>query len=225
MLEIIDSSKFEIPRSIAIFNGAIVITQILISSLITYNLTRFSTPNYLNPFLYFAKPVFSIALFILAFAFIQAITNRIILTLMHESLKRHFLLSTIYITTYYIIPLIPFHEIINPILKISGAKIGRGVVITMGTRITEPHLVEIGDKTQIGGYALIAGHTTEKQATIFKKIVIGSNVLIGSKSFVQPGVVVGNNSIIAAGAVVTKNTRIPENTVWGGVPAKKIKDA
>ena len=33
---------------------------------------------------------------------------------------------------------------------------------------------------------------------------------------------IGNNVVIAAGAVVTKD--VPDNTLVGGVPAKKIKD-
>jgi len=37
----------------------------------------------------------------------------------------------------------------------------------------------------------------------------------------MPGVKIGNNCIIAAGSIVTKN--IPENSVYGGIPAKFIK--
>jgi acetyltransferase-like isoleucine patch superfamily enzyme len=36
------------------------------------------------------------------------------------------------------------------------------------------------------------------------------------------GVTIGKGSVIAAGAVVTKD--IPPYTLYGGVPAKKIKD-
>ena len=35
-------------------------------------------------------------------------------------------------------------------------------------------------------------------------------------------IVIGNNSVIAANAVVTCD--IPDNTMWGGVPAKLIKN-
>jgi carbonic anhydrase/acetyltransferase-like protein (isoleucine patch superfamily) len=35
---------------------------------------------------------------------------------------------------------------------------------------------------------------------------------------------VGSNSIIAAGAVVLENTQIPPGSIYGGVPAQKIKD-
>jgi carbonic anhydrase/acetyltransferase-like protein (isoleucine patch superfamily) len=37
-------------------------------------------------------------------------------------------------------------------------------------------------------------------------------------------VVINSNSIIAAGAVVTKGTVVESGTVYGGAPAKKIKE-
>lgn len=36
------------------------------------------------------------------------------------------------------------------------------------------------------------------------------------------GVTIGKGAIIAAGAVVTQN--VPPCEIWGGVPAKKIRD-
>ena len=35
---------------------------------------------------------------------------------------------------------------------------------------------------------------------------------------------VGSNTIIAAGAVVLEGTQVPSGCIFGGVPAKKIKD-
>lgn len=53
-------------------------------------------------------------------------------------------------------------------------------------------------------------------------ITIGKNVWIGAGSAILPGCVIGDNSIIGAGSVVTK--AVPENELWVGVPAKKIRD-
>lgn len=52
-------------------------------------------------------------------------------------------------------------------------------------------------------------------------ITIGNNVWIGANAVILMGVSIGSGAIIAAGAVVTKS--IPDNEIWGGIPAKKIK--
>lgn len=44
--------------------------------------------------------------------------------------------------------------------------------------------------------------------------------MIGAKSIIMPDVRIGNNVVIAAGSVVTKD--IEDNSVVGGIPAKKI---
>lgn len=55
-----------------------------------------------------------------------------------------------------------------------------------------------------------------------KPIIIGNNVWIGGHSVIIGGVEIGDNSIIASGSVVTKD--VPENTIFAGNPAKKLKD-
>jgi acetyltransferase-like isoleucine patch superfamily enzyme len=54
------------------------------------------------------------------------------------------------------------------------------------------------------------------------KTIVEDDVWIGYGSIIIAGVIIGKGSVIAAGSVVTKN--IPPCEVWGGVPAKKIKD-
>lgn len=55
----------------------------------------------------------------------------------------------------------------------------------------------------------------------YERIVIGSDVWIGSRAMVVDGVTVGHGSVIAAGAVVTKDV-LPYSIV-GGVPARHIR--
>jgi len=57
---------------------------------------------------------------------------------------------------------------------------------------------------------------------ISKPIKIHDNVFIGAHSIILKGVIIGENSIIAAGSVVTKN--VPKNVIWGGNPAKFIRE-
>ena len=52
--------------------------------------------------------------------------------------------------------------------------------------------------------------------------IIEDDVWIGTGSIIMSGITIGKGSIIAAGSVVTKN--IPRCEIWGGNPAKKIKD-
>lgn len=52
--------------------------------------------------------------------------------------------------------------------------------------------------------------------------IIGNGVWIGANVIVLRGIIIGERSIIAAGAVVTKD--VPCYELWGGVPARKIKD-
>lgn len=53
-------------------------------------------------------------------------------------------------------------------------------------------------------------------------IILGDDVWIGANAVVVGGVKIGKGAVIAAGAVVVKD--VPEYEVWGGVPARKIKD-
>ena len=70
----------------------------------------------------------------------------------------------------------------------------------------------IGNNVSIGHNAIVHGCT------------IHDNVLIGMGAIVMDNAVVVENSIIAAGAVVLQNTRVESGTIYGGVPAKKIKE-
>lgn len=52
--------------------------------------------------------------------------------------------------------------------------------------------------------------------------VLGNDVWIGRESVIMPGVKIGDGAIVAAYSVVTKD--IPAYTVWGGNPARFIKN-
>ncbi|MBT5788344.1 MAG: gamma carbonic anhydrase family protein [Flavobacteriaceae bacterium] len=97
------------------------------------------------------------------------------------------------------------------------------------------HRIRIGNHVNIQDGAVI--HATYKTAptTIGNNVSIGhnaivhgctihDNVLVGMGAIIMDDAVVESNCIIAAGAVVTKNTTVPSGTVFGGMPAKKIKD-
>lgn len=56
----------------------------------------------------------------------------------------------------------------------------------------------------------------------FKRTIIGKDCWIGAHSIIMTGVKIEDGAIIAAGSVVTKD--VEACSIYGGVPAKKIKD-
>ena len=70
----------------------------------------------------------------------------------------------------------------------------------------------IGNNVSIGHNAIVHGCT------------IHDNVLVGMGAIVMDDCIVESNSLIAAGAILTKGTHVKEGELWGGIPAKKIKD-
>ncbi|WP_262710533.1 acyltransferase [Dinghuibacter silviterrae] len=53
-------------------------------------------------------------------------------------------------------------------------------------------------------------------------VKIGDNVFIGMDSIILKGVTIGSNVVVAAGSVVARD--IPDNQIWGGNPAKFIRN-
>jgi carbonic anhydrase/acetyltransferase-like protein (isoleucine patch superfamily) len=97
------------------------------------------------------------------------------------------------------------------------------------------HSITIGDNTNIQDGAII--HCTYQKA----KTVIGSNVsiahnaivhgctiednvLVGMGAIIMDDALVQSGAVIAAGAVILPGTVVEANTIWAGVPAKKIKN-
>jgi carbonic anhydrase/acetyltransferase-like protein (isoleucine patch superfamily) len=72
--------------------------------------------------------------------------------------------------------------------------------------------VIIGNDVSIGHNAMIHGCT------------ISDRVLVGMGAIIMDHAEVGKDTIIAAGAVVLEGTKIESGTVYGGIPARKIKD-
>lgn len=89
--------------------------------------------------------------------------------------------------------------------------------------------VSIGDDVSIGPSTKIIVYSNHfesgkknSELRITKDIVIGNNVFIGTNCSILPGTTIGDNVVIGAGSVVKGD--FPANAVYGGVPARKIKD-
>jgi acetyltransferase-like isoleucine patch superfamily enzyme len=103
--------------------------------------------------------------------------------------------------------------------------INRNVMLDDRTRLT------IGDYTLVAAGALIEthGHIYDDFSEpiayggrTLAPVTIGRDCLIGFNTAIMAGVTIGERCIVAASSVVTKD--VPDRTIVGGVPAKKIKD-
>lgn len=104
----------------------------------------------------------------------------------------------------------------NTVLRgdVNSIRIGNRVNIQDGTvvhTLYEKSVVEIGDDVSIGHNVTLHGATVK------------DNALVGMGSTILDHAVVGEGAIVAAGALVLAHTVIPPHTLWGGVPAKFIK--
>lgn len=110
--------------------------------------------------------------------------------------------------------------IIGDNLKMSNSAIYCAEKITIGNNVM------IGGSCKIWDTDFHPLNPTQRENSpnlnyLTKPIEIGNNVFIGGFSIILKGVKIGDNSIVGAGSVVCKD--IPENQIWGGNPAKFIK--
>jgi acetyltransferase-like isoleucine patch superfamily enzyme len=103
-----------------------------------------------------------------------------------------------------------------------GARVGRNTA--MGGMLVDPPLITIGDYAILGLDSAIVAHAITSGTIILKEVKVGRSATIGVHAVVMPGADIGDGAVVTAGSVVTMNTRIPPNELWGGIPARKIKD-
>ena len=91
-----------------------------------------------------------------------------------------------------------------------------------------PNFVVIEDGVSIAGQNFIITHNKPLEyhkhlsEAFLGPVVIKKNAWIAIGVIILPGVTIGEGAIVASGSVVTKD--IPSNTLWGGVPAKQIRE-
>lgn len=134
----------------------------------------------------------------------------------------------------------------NALLRLLGAKIGRGVKLYPSAKVMFPWMLEIGDdvvvswdvklyslgKITLGSNVLVsqgahlcAGSHDYRQPNLpllRPEIRIDDNVWLAAECFVGPGVRIGDGAVVAARAVVVRD--VPPRTVVAGNPASAIKN-
>ena len=128
------------------------------------------------------------------------------------------------------------------LLRLFGAKIGKGVVIKPRVNIYLPWRLEIGSHSWIGEEVFILNYVTTQigsNACVSQRaflctgnhdfrdpefafrggpISVGDGAWIGAAVFVAPGVEIGDEAVVSVGSVVSKN--LPARMICSGNPAQ-----
>ena len=155
--------------------------------------------------------------------------------------KIKFILRYIFnlIRTWYVFnvkyPWVQYHGFVRVMKGTNFAK----MQISIGHHVQFGRYCNIAHNVSLGNYILMASnvsfvgkndhfYSTPKQY-IWKgergndgTCVVEDDVWIGHGAIIVGGIKIGKGSIIAAGSIVTKD--VPPCEIWGGIPAKKIKD-
>lgn len=107
------------------------------------------------------------------------------------------------------------------VLDFKHTTIGEGCIFDS----VHPENITIGHKVRITMRCIVLTHyidASNRNLTFkYGKVTFRDNCFIGANVLICNSVTIGENSIVGAGAVVTKD--IPDNEIWGGVPAHFIK--
>lgn len=95
--------------------------------------------------------------------------------------------------------------------------------ITIGqrTNIQDHTMIHVSSTTQ-GTY--IGDDVTVGHAALLHACTIGNRVLIGMQACVMDDVSIADDVILAAGALITPGKAVPTRQLWGGRPAKYMRD-
>ncbi len=146
-----------------------------------------------------------------------------------------------------------FENSLNPssglkiaLLRLFGAKVGRGVIVKPGVNIKHPWFLTVGDNTWIGervwldntfapitlgpnvclsqGVYLCTGNhdwTDPAFGLLERPLTIDAGAWIGAGAKVLPGARVASHAVVAGGAVLSKPTE--PYTIYAGNPASAVK--
>lgn len=131
------------------------------------------------------------------------------------------------------------------LLRLFGARIGKGVLIKPSVSIKYPWFLIIGDHCWIGekvwidnlaqvtignhvclsqGALLLTGNHDYSSVSfdlIIKPIVIGDGVWVGARAIVAPGTTIHEHTVVTAGSVAVNE--LESFSVYRGNPAQRIK--
>lgn len=147
---------------------------------------------------------------------------------------------------FFLNPCFPFRSPKPALLRLFGARVGKGVVIHPGVNIKFPWKLSIGDHVWIGqrawldnidqltirdhvvisqGGMIIQGSHDYKKPdypTLHKPVVLEEGSWVGAGALVMLGVTLKSHSVLAAGSVATKD--LEPYTIYQGNPALPVRE-
>ncbi|MEQ9403320.1 MAG: gamma carbonic anhydrase family protein [Cyclobacteriaceae bacterium] len=118
---------------------------------------------------------------------------------------------------------------------VGEVELGNSCTVWFGAVVRgDVNSIKVGNNTNIQDNVTIHGTFEKAATTIGNNVSIGHNavvhgctieddVLIGIGAIVLDNALIKSGSIVAAGTVVLAGTVVEENTVFGGIPGKKLK--
>jgi len=139
----------------------------------------------------------------------------------------------------------PFYGFKRFLLRLFGAKVGKGLIIKPHVSIKYPWKLTVGNYVWIGEYVwidnlahvtlkdnscisqgamLLCGNHNYKRTTfdlVVAEITLEEGAWAGAKTVVCPGVKLGSHSLLTVGSIATHN--LEPYWIYQGNPAQKIK--
>lgn len=132
------------------------------------------------------------------------------------------------------------------LLRLFGARIGKGVIIRPRLRVKFPWRLEIGDFSWIGeevwidnlapvrigshcclsqgAYFCTGNHDWSRESfdLVLGPITVEDGAWVAAQATVGPGVTIGAGAVLAIGSVATSN--LQADWIYSGIPAKPLRE-
>ncbi len=109
-------------------------------------------------------------------------------------------------------------------LRRQGARIGEGCWIHSDQVLSEPFLLELGDRVGVSAGTVFVTHDGSLEPgphrATFGRITVGNDTFIGCSCLILPGTAIGRGCIVGAGSVVRGT--VPDGAVVLGNPARVV---
>ena len=104
-------------------------------------------------------------------------------------------------------------------LRLMGAKIGRGVVISSRHGPVCADLLTIGDNTILRKDTIVLGYRAQSNFIHIAPVEIGANAFVGEASVIDIDTAMGNNTQLGHASSLLSGQRVPDGKRYHGSPA------